>query len=1023
MINKKRLCLITAVFLLVLSAHASVMAKPRKTHVISTKYFDFLFSDESKNTALFLAQHADAMFDEARNYLHIEETFRVPVVISPDSQKLQVTYSPLPYNRIVVYEGVPERDQAIFENTLLATFYQQIILAVNESLRSPFAQFVHKIVNVDAFQPVVLLNLPFSFLDAIAYINNKDDVAGTGRLNDRYFLQILTQAKLENKFPTWFQACAVRDIYPGTELVKAAGAAFSAYILQRWGYEKYVELWKQCSKLNLKLFAGNFYTVYGVRINEVWDDFEKSIPLPDSLSEMLRLETHGTSVFWNDSEAKYDCFVSSEYGIIWYDDIRHEVDIYDFHSPLKTRQLLFLADSITRMQLSADGRYLVLSFNQFWKRDNFVLKVTRIYDLKERSYVSGSFYIRDGALINLEDGSLALAGINVTEKYPVLQVYALDEDFDGTLIFERAFDYNSIPFSPVYAGNGKLNFLLNQENKWSMCQINLVDGTEKKWKLTAPDEDLMFCELRYCNTRQAKNNSNHFPDEVYMFQYVPKSGNAFTRMGYITVDEDYCPAQVFTQAADYNGGVYSPIFINNLIYFSAHKLNQDDFVAFPITLMPFTQIEVREAEEETNYYSPQMLVDYREQMEQPYLGDYLVKKYNPVKYWLDGTTYPLVGIVKLDISEGTKLWPGLGFTYTTKADPFESTSIMLSGIYGFAKLDFSSQQEISPDEILEKQESGVPEHKDASFSFYLKNTSTQVDILGGAVFDFNPQGQYDFNIQAGTAWNIPFRMNSRRIRLVLKSDTLYSTEYSDKLQMESYPDKKAWVSLLDAYTTYKMTASALYKNVTQYGTSVFETRGLELGGHFYALWDVEKMKESFLETYGTDAPDLSFDQYFVNMSQLNLGVSAKVAIPRITPLQTTNGWVLSVPSTVGIDIMGSNGRALETYAEMLLIGHELQNGLPFLYLYFNRFGLKGGYDLCLNYDTNTVSLPDLRTAAGLYDVFANVHPYDAFYLKFIMDFVSPIGKLSSVIFKSEAKASYYLRTKKFKFSVNVDIKM
>lgn len=982
-----------------------------------------MFSDLSKDTALVLAENADSMYEQAMTCLGIQETFRLPVVISPDSQKLKITYSPLPYNRIVVYEGVPEREQAIYENNLLSTFYQQVLLAVNESIRSPFAQFVHKFVTSDAFQPVVLLNLPFSFLEGIAYLNNKDDEAQTGRFNDRYFLQILAQAKMENQFPTWFQACAVRDIYPGTELVKAAGSAFSAYLVQRWGYEKYVELWEECAKLNLKFFAGNFSSVYGLKIEEVWTDFEKSIPLPDTLADMLRLETHATSVFWNDSEANYDCFVSSEYGIIWYDDIRHEVDILDFHSQIKTRQLLFLADSINRMQLSADGRYLVLSFNQFRKRDNFILKVTRIYDLKERAYVSGAFYLRDAALINLEDGTMALAGINVAGNYPILQVYSLDEDFDGTLIFERAFDFNSIPFSPVYAGNGKVNYLLNQSNRWSLCQINLADGTDTKWKLTDGNEDLIFCELSYCNTRQSRVNNGKLPDEVYMFQYVPKTGNAFTRMGYISVDENYCPSEIFLQNTDFNGGVYSPVFINNLVYFSSHKLNQDEFIAFPVKLMPFKQIEVYESDEETNYYSPQMLADYREQMEQPFLGDYLVKKYNPVKYWVDGTTYPFIGIVKLDLDDGPKLWPGFGFTYSTKADPFESTSVSLSGVYGFAKLGYSSSDEVVMDELLEEQNSAIPEHKPASFSLYVKNTSMPVDILGGAVFDFNTEGKYDLNLQAGTAWNIPFRMNSRQIRVMLNSEALYSTEYNDKLQAENYLDKKAWIGPIDSYKLYKMSASGQYKNVTQYGTSPFETRGLELGGRFYALWDVEKMQETYLETYGTRNPQRDFMGYFYDMTQVNLGLNAKVAIPRVTPLQTTNGWVLSVPTTIAVELMGINGRALETYVEMLLIGREIQNGFPYLYLYFNRFGLKGGYDLCLNYDTNFVSLPDLRTAAGFNDVFANVHPYDCFYLKFMLDFVPPVGKLSSIIFKSEAKASYYLRTKKFKFSVNVDIQM
>ena len=39
----------------------------------------------------------------------------------------------------------------------------------------------------------------------------------------------------------------------------------------------------------------------------------------------------------------YDFMINSDFGLIWYDKTRNEVDIYDPNSDFKIRELLFLA--------------------------------------------------------------------------------------------------------------------------------------------------------------------------------------------------------------------------------------------------------------------------------------------------------------------------------------------------------------------------------------------------------------------------------------------------------------------------------------------------------------------------------------------------------------------------------------------------------------------------------------------------------------------------------------------------------
>lgn len=969
------------------------MEVPHKLFEISTKYFDIIFTEQSKNTAVYLAENADNLYEKAMEYLNIKETFRIPVVISPDSEELKISYSPIPYNRIILYDGVPSEHQTNYENVLLTLFYHEVLLAVNESYRSPFAQVINKVIDVDSFQPVALWNLPYSFLHGFANVID-------GKVDDRAFLQILSQAKIEGKFPTWFQVSANRDIDPGRDLALAAGTAFTAFIQQRWGMEKYIELWNECGKLQITLMPLTFYKVYGIRIEEMWKEFEDSIPGIEDLRVYENQDSFLTQLFNNDTESRYTNILATEYGFIWYDSIRHEVDIYDQYIPIKIRQLLFLADSVERLSLSPDGRFMTVTYNGYQNRSNFSKKMTRIFDIKRRCFVSSTFELRDAAIVILPDGNYGIAGIKVKNATPVLQVYTAgdlssilqlegvnnNEKKHAELIFEQNFDFGDIPFSPVYAGKGKINYILKSGNNWKFYQLDMSTNKEKCWLLS----DIVPSNLSYTKKYQNKNFSSKQNDDIYTFEYFPVDSKGFTRMGYIEINKDYEPVSIYLQNCEFVGGVHSPVIRNSEVYFSSRKLNYDSFVSCPLYKMELVRKEVIEINEQVITQNKENSYD-------------LYKKYNfnPFKYYGFGTLYPFFPVKTIDLEDGVKLWPGLGITYENETDPFDNTQIILSASYALAKLDYSTLKNPSTDEILEMEGQSIGLNTDYSFAGYVKNTSLPADIVLASTFQFRKSGFYDFRWLAGTGINIPLGMTFQNLRLSLQSENAFSTKYYDKLQEGVYPDKPGWTKLSSCYSFLECSFIAEYTNYNQYGISPFEMRGLKVKNKLYYFWDYEKKE-------GT---------------HLNSSLYATIGIPRLTPFQMYNGWIFSVPATVNAEFMGKNGTALEACTELLLIGREIQNGLPFLYLYFNRFGLKAGYDLCLNYDTNIISLPDIREIARFQNIFANTHTFDNFYLKFDLDFVPPIGRLSSAKLKSETILSYYIRTKVYKFTINLDIEM
>ena len=373
------------------------MGRPRHISLLKTEHFDIIFPTESEsvNTAKLISDNADRLYEKAKSTLEGSADLRIPVIISPASDKLSVEYTCSPYNRIVIFDGVPEENQQCFQNSILGLFYHEIYLALSQTIMGKVNQFIYKTVGGDGYQPISLFYLPLSFVEGRAFLaegldlvsvdEDESDSAGKnqaenensdeqnqneqnsseqnlagenpveldyegqnyyGRFSDREFLEILSLAKYENNFPNWVQAGSIRDIYPGRKINDAAGAAFAAFLMQKYGVDKYVELWNKCGEINFRLTAGIFKSVYNISLNDLWKEFEDSVPLPKDLEKIKEMEKNTKVLFPNSTENLITDLIISDYGLVWYDGIRHEVDILDWNSKLFMRQLLFMASDV-----------------------------------------------------------------------------------------------------------------------------------------------------------------------------------------------------------------------------------------------------------------------------------------------------------------------------------------------------------------------------------------------------------------------------------------------------------------------------------------------------------------------------------------------------------------------------------------------------------------------------------------------------------------------------------------------------
>ena len=280
--KKKFFCSLVFILIFGSAAFCVILKTTRTLNSISTKYFDIFFPKESVATAELVAQKADSYFEAATEKFPLDYQIRIVVVISPDTDTLDIKYTPSPYNRIIIYDAVPKSaDFSAFDGynqTFESLLKREIFRAVGSCVKSKFWQFVSKLFMGDSLQPLVSVNIPAEFFygccSAAELSENFTD--------DTQNLAVLSKAKLDGNLPNLFQLYSGIELYPHQKISSAAMSAFCSFLMQKYGAQKFYDFWKECGALHFfKLHKGIFKTVYQTELEDEWNEFCELIPVPE----------------------------------------------------------------------------------------------------------------------------------------------------------------------------------------------------------------------------------------------------------------------------------------------------------------------------------------------------------------------------------------------------------------------------------------------------------------------------------------------------------------------------------------------------------------------------------------------------------------------------------------------------------------------------------------------------------------------------------------------------------------------
>ena len=194
---KRKLFVILFCFnLFSLFSYDGIMTGEKNLKVLQTKWFDIVFPESSEQSAIILYQNADSIYQELAEIYGFPLQFRMPVVLTSKVEQMNAYWSAVPYNHIVIYDTALIDDLAVFSENLLSTFRHELTHAYTYNLKNKFWR------GVGFFGD--LINPSYLFITsgwAEGATLTSESAGGEGRLNNEFAMQMVKQAKLENKFP------------------------------------------------------------------------------------------------------------------------------------------------------------------------------------------------------------------------------------------------------------------------------------------------------------------------------------------------------------------------------------------------------------------------------------------------------------------------------------------------------------------------------------------------------------------------------------------------------------------------------------------------------------------------------------------------------------------------------------------------------------------------------------------------------------------------------------------------------
>lgn len=527
---------------------ANVLGNGRGSLVYETEHFDIIYQEEAAPTAMKIAAVCEQYYREIALRLDTDIELSIPVVISRKESILNAYYMPTPYPYIVVYDTIAGSGElACLEDLPLPVFYHELAHAISLNIKTDFWQGVSGVLG-SWVNPARWFYLNESFVEGLAVAMESYE-EGTGRVNDSFTMQLLTQGKLEEKTPAWLGTSGARDLLPAGVLPYYYGGAFSSFLISEYGIDRYASFIHEAGKIRFGLVSRTFSDVFGLKLDTAYQKFVDQIPVPAEVisagtdlleARVIRgLELSGDKLYIMDGKSGWLKTLGLTDG------------------KLRTIES-FLSEEMT-LSFSRDGRMMAESI----VFDDVVFSDVR--DLSDRSSESTVFEDIRRACLQDIGNKYFIAGVRNEGVRETLEVYDVES---RKLLREIDIPENWNILDMADLGSSWLAIAATDGNLSRLLCYNVQK--DRLFSLENP-ENLHFRDL-------------NVQDGVLTFSYTGDSvDGTLARYGKIVFPDlkEMTGIQMQLSGADISGGVYSPVLSDGEVYFTGHFYETQNVRSIP----------------------------------------------------------------------------------------------------------------------------------------------------------------------------------------------------------------------------------------------------------------------------------------------------------------------------------------------------------------------------------------------------------------------------------------------------------
>lgn len=933
----------------VMSAFAQngLMAGEKNIKYVSTKYFDVIYSEASKESAAELVQQADAILEDICADLGIAPGVgesHMPVVISPATDLFNAYYTNYTYNHIVLYDAVPEDDMAVNNNTIVETFKHELTHAVTINMRNGFWKgvdsFFGDVVNWGDY--VVMPSL-IKEGASVAY----ESKTGMGRLHDEYYLQQVKQAKIERVFPSWADVTGATDVYPLGNTAYGFGGPFTEWLQKTYGMERYARYWYNAVNMNALTFATSFKKAFGVSLDTAWRFFEASISVPDVASDPLTED--GISDFFmfgkdgqntpdgkpihslqNSRGSLYASVTESDRGIAFVDE--NTAAVYyakkNEDGTFEQAYKLFSKRNISRISLSKDGAFMAVS--SYSINHPTVKNEVSIYNMETGIFFTLSDTgLRDASII-CNDGKYFLAAVKTSSQQVSLVTYALltavpvrgvqkTSITNASLLRAVDFVRGDSVYSVGDGGKGSVVCIYKNNMTWTVrffAGMCTADGPLAQTVFTLPKKDMRLRNVSLVYEKRAEEDG---PARTFAFSWT--APGTMPRLGYLLLnDTDGSDALFEFMQRDISGGVYFPaayrcadsnrgqlpsvayvgyfykdkkLLVMNSAQFEFEEVtaaSETAAVAEPSDLIPFDESVLASAKPYTKLYNNKGVI-------LPWTG---ISQYNNVLSQTAAILFPGVTWIT------SNPWDADSFAVSGGYDLFTNTAgllVTLSGESNTSVLSYVEQPDVTFD--------------GDGFKQFVNYAGVQTGFMLDNVTSFVASDQT--LLLVGRQHVVKTDSSNSLIAAVSTHSNLFETLCG----MTKTTDSTQYLSALNQM-------ACQISNIHQCGPGTYEKGGVKVSAVYQVLF----------------ANTLAKGVVNGNVYQ-NVYPTFTFQVPHLVPVNCYYGYTYNLPVVAAVSFFPSMIQFMNAQVEMVVFSKEIQKGLSYWPVFVNRFTATLGYTIDL----------------------------------------------------------------------------